>query len=121
MKKLTLFILACQFIFSCGTDRVSKQSNIKPCKDLQYTRLKEFKNLDVIVVKLQNDDRSALLLQPIDSTALPIRFFACNFPEEFAKNNAQLLVSGYQLTFPGIENSNMIGVPFEISQIDLKE
>lgn len=45
---------------------------------------------------------------------------ACNLPEEFKKDSLDLFVTGYFLTWPGLELMNLSPVPFEVTSAKLR-
>lgn len=45
----------------------------------------------------------------------------CNLPDSFKKDSLKILVSGYFLTFPGMELMNLAPLPFEVTTSSLRE
>lgn len=45
---------------------------------------------------------------------------ACNLPDEFKHNGLAIYVSGYSLTWPGLESMNLNPLPFEVTEAKLR-
>ncbi|GAB3760453.1 hypothetical protein GCM10028817_36560 [Spirosoma pomorum] len=46
---------------------------------------------------------------------------ACNLPEEFKRDGLAIYVSGYWLTWPGLEHMNLVPIPFEVTRAKLRQ
>ena len=46
---------------------------------------------------------------------------SCNMPSAFTKDSLRVVVSGYLLTFPGMELMNLSPLPFEVTDVKLSD
>jgi len=125
MKNTIAYALLILSLMSCKSENNPETGNEKklsvaPCTDAKYTYLKEFSEVETIIVARSYSNPpeiKMLYFIKIPGSDGSIDWFACNFPDAFKKDNLAVRISGHQLTFPGIEATDMIGVPFELSSI----
>ncbi len=64
-------------------------------------------------------------LKHIDSIAIDLRYAApylpCNLPMRYRKDTLLALVSGYHLTNDILDKANIIPLPFELTDIELRK
>lgn len=67
-------------------------------------------NVAVKVVR-QSTHPTALLLQQVNGG---VNLGTCNLPAEYLQEGLELYVSGFYLTWPGLENIDINPAPFEV-------
>ncbi len=123
MKDLLASLVLISLLSSCDPNK--KIAPVEPdgCSNSAYTRVTEIKDVKTRIIaktypSTTGNDLTVYLIDQPDS-GFTVPWFACNLPEQYKKHNLQIRISGYRLTYPGIERSNDIGSPIEITRIEL--
>jgi hypothetical protein len=110
---LHLFLVFC--LTSCEKTKVSALSSCDyPWENL--TRTDEFIHelpATIDAVDLVGHQPAYQIMRGGTSTPLG----SCNLPEAFKKDSLKVMVSGYLLTFPGMDLMNISPIPFEVTAV----
>jgi hypothetical protein len=117
---LSLFLLL-SILLSCRKDEVS--SSASPCSygGNKLTRTSQFaKDIPATIIAIKSPTTTPVISFQImrGGTAAPLS--SCGLPASFAKDSLKVIVSGYLLTFPGIEFVNISPLPFEVTDVKLR-
>jgi hypothetical protein len=115
---LSLFLLF-NLLTSCDRNRIDPSISSCAYLDTKLTRTDQFvKEAPAIIITLtsQSQQVSCQIMRGGTSAALG----SCNLPLAFAKDSLKVTVSGYLLTFLGLEVMNLTPLPFEITDIKLR-
>jgi hypothetical protein len=116
---LSLFLLL-SFLTSCDENKIDSSLTSCTYPGTKLTRTDQFiKDVPamIIAVKFPNQQVSYQIQRAGTSAALG----SCNLPIAFAKDSLKVTVSGYALTFPGMELMNLSPLPFEVTDVELRE
>lgn len=116
---LTLFLLA-NLLTSCDKNKIDSSFTSCTCPGIKLTRTNEFiKDVPatIIAVPSPNQPVSYQMMRGGTSAALG----SCNLPLGYAKDSLKVTVSGYFLTFTGLEVMNLSPLPFEVTDIKRRE
>lgn len=114
MKHLLIIILAAFILTGCDKNKIDFKTTCS-YPGVTLTRTEQFAdNLPamIVAVKLANQPTS-YQIKPGENNA----WGSCNLPMEFAKDSLKVLISGYFLTFPGMELMNISPLPFEVTEV----
>ena len=115
---LSLFLLL-SILFSCHKDEVG--SSVSSCAHGELTRTTQFiRNVPATIVAVKSPITSGINFEIMrGSTAAPLS--SCGLPASLAKDSLKVTVSGYLLTFLGIEFVNIRTLPFEVTDAKLRQ
>lgn len=118
MKFNLILVFALGFLMGCEKDKVDIPSSNCTVSTIELTRTDEaVKEASVIVVAVNpNDPKTTYHLIPANG----VPWGSCNLPRQFAKDSLKVYVSGYFLTFPGLELMNLVPLPFEVTAVKLR-
>ena len=121
IKKYTISVLSYVLLGFCGC----KKSDVPPIKSLSCKWPADYsveaKVIDIIatVYQVVQKDTAYVIQNPTPSTGFLSFWLACNMPEKAKKNGIKVKISGYIISFPGIENVVFKhGRPFELISIE---
>jgi|GEM_PF-4418121 len=115
---LSLFLLL-TVLFSCGKNKVVP--SVTSCDyGGELTRTNQFvKDIPATIVAVKYPTSPIVSFQIMrGGTAAPLS--SCGLPASLAKDSLKVTVSGYFLTFPGIEFVNISPLPFEVTDAKLR-
>jgi hypothetical protein len=116
---LGLFLL---LSFLVGCDRNDVDSSVTSCTypGVTMTRTSQFINqVPATIVAVRSG--SQLVGYQIRRAGNAAFLGSCNLPSAFAKDSLPVTVSGYLLTFPGLELMNLSPLPFEVTAVRLRK
>jgi hypothetical protein len=117
--RLGLFLL---LSFLVGCDRNDVDSSVTSCTypGVTMTRTSQFINqVPATIVAVRSG--SQLVGYQIRRAGNAAFLGSCNLPSAFAKDSLPVTVSGYLLTFPGLELMNLSPLPFEVTAVRLRK
>ncbi|WP_428665720.1 hypothetical protein [Runella sp.] len=119
-KRYTISILSYLLLGFCGCHKkdVIPISSLS-CKWPDYNSV-QAKITDVITtVQATHNDTVFVFRNPTPSNENGSQWLPCNMPQQAKKAGMKVKISGYIITFPGIELSSLIyGRPFELISIE---
>ncbi|RDB06395.1 hypothetical protein [Runella aurantiaca] len=120
IKKYTISVLSYLLLGFCGC----KKSDVIPIKSLSCdwppNYSVEAKIVDIVTTVHQSfwEDTAYIIRNPSLTDTAPF-WGACNMPDKAKKDGIKVKVSGYIITFPGIEGVQFKhGRPFELISIE---
>jgi hypothetical protein len=116
---LSLFLLL-SFLIGCHRDEVGPSVSSCTYSGGKLTRTNQFvKDIPATIIAIKSPTTPVLSFQIMrGGTAAPLS--SCGLPASFAKDSLKVTVSGYLLTFPGIEFVNISPLPFEVTDAKLR-
>jgi hypothetical protein len=119
MIRLFFLLIGLIFFISCEKNEPDLTST---CAG--YTRTESVSNVLATVnrqrVNGQPTEVYNIVLDPVSYRSYTTSLAACNLPQQFQKDGLSLKLSGYYLTYPGLELMNVPAPPFEITDIQLR-
>ena len=116
MMRLLFFLIGLIFFVGCNKNEPDLTSS---CDG--FTRTESVSNVLGTVnrqkVNGQPTGNYILVLDPISYSSYATPLAVCNLPQQFQKDSLGIKVSGYYLTYPGFELTNVSALPFEITDI----
>ena len=90
-----------------------------------YTRSELIRDIPALVIaqKIGGQLSGSYIIQPTPysaSSQSPTPWRPCNLSQQFQIDTLKIRVSGYLLTYPGLELMNIAQLPFEITDIQLR-
>lgn len=115
---LTLFLLFA-FLTNCD-NKVDPTATTCVYPDNKLARTSEFiKDVPATITSVTYSGQQTSYEIRRAGTSAPLG--SCNLPPTFQKDGLSVTVSGYLLTFPGMEYINLSPLPFEITDIKVRE
>jgi hypothetical protein len=117
--RLGLFILL-SFLVGCHRNEVDSSVTSCAYPGVTMTRTSQFINqvpATIVTVKSGSQSVSYQIRRAGNAAFLG----SCNLPPAFAKDSLPVMVSGYLLTFPGLELMNLSPLPFEVTAVRLRK
>jgi len=114
MKHCLLLISLLFFLAGCKKEKIASSTNCS-YPGVTLTRTDESATqVPAIVVAVKDLNQTiSYQIKPSPDHA----WAGCNLPQEFAKDSLKVFISGYFLTFPGMETMNISPVPFEVTEV----
>lgn len=120
MKHALILFLGITILFSCDKNEVNP--SISSCKygSRELTRTDQLvKDIPATIIGIRSPTSPVITFQVMrEGTAAALS--SCGLPAEFAKDSLKVTVSGYFLTFPGMEFINLNPLPFEVTEARLR-
>ena len=120
MKNVFKFLVV--VLFSTGCHDKIKPVAPAVCDNPFYSRGRELKSVDTyVLVKTSITPMGAITNYYIENPDVPglgSPYAPCNLPKEFQKDKLAVRISGFQLTWPDMENQNYYGLPIELTRIE---
>lgn len=113
MNYKLILILLLGISTGCQKDKVNSTATSCTSPDVQLTRTNEVVNEAPVMVVAVTSNSSQTNYRLIPANGVP--WGSCNLPKEFARDSLKIYVSGYFLTFPGLEYMNFAPLPFEVT------
>ncbi len=123
MKNILTALMFISLFSDCQPENKIAPLELSGCSNPVFTRVKEIKDVKTRIVAQTytgttgHDNTIYFIDQPDSGFTVP--WLACNLPDEYKKHNLAIRISGYTLTYPGIERSNDTGSPIELTRIEL--
>lgn len=122
---LTSLVFIISFAACQSDDKIAPIAPVElsGCSNPVFTRVKEIKDVKTRIIAQTytgttgHDNTIYFIDQPDSGFTVP--WLACNLPDQYKKHNLAIRISGYTLTYPGIERSNSIGSPIELARIEV--
>ena len=113
--KYILYLFLVGWLTSCEKNKVNALSSCNyPWENLTRTdRFIQEVPATVAAVHFPGQQPAYHILRGGNSAALG----SCNLPEAFKKDSLKVMVSGYFLTFPGMDLMNINPLPFEVTAV----
>ena len=123
MKVLITLLVFIILLSGCQSDKNIAPVNLSGCSNPIYTRVKELKDVRTVIIAktytaITGSNFTTYFIDHPD-TGFNVPWLACNLPEQYKKDNLTVRISGYTLTYPGIEKSNDNGNPIELTRIEV--
>ncbi len=113
---LSLFLLL-SVLVSCYNDKVDPSVTSCAYPGVELRRTTEFiKDVPAIVIAYTPPGTQIINYQ-IMRGGTSAALGSCSLPSAFAKDSLSVTVSGYLLTFPGMELMNLSPFPFEVTEV----
>lgn len=121
MQCAVYLLLVLNVLMACQKDTPEAQRSQCPNADLQYGRTSAVTEVSAVVkMGTVNNKPVGYWIHPSENTQIT-PWVACNLPTTFQKDSLKITVSGYLLTYPGLELLNVAALPFEITAIRVRE
>ncbi|MDR6193665.1 hypothetical protein [Siphonobacter sp. SORGH_AS_0500] len=117
MKAALLFLIAILLLLSCSKNQEPVLAPGCSKQDQNYHRVKPFENNQAIISERNTGYATYYVIVRNDSSNGSTISEACNLPEAFKKDSLLVVISGYTLTFPGIERALPAHQPIELTSI----
>lgn len=117
---LSLFLVLIALV-SC--DRNTAHPSITSCSypGIKLTRTNQFINDVPATIIAVSSPGTQVVRYQIMRGGTSAALGTCNLPVALAKDSLKITVSGYFLTFPGLDVMNLTPLPFEVTEATLRK
>lgn len=121
MRRALNLLLTSTLLLGCSRGSVDPPVSACTFGGKELTRTGEFiREVPATVIAVKSTTSPVISFQILREGA-DVPLGSCGLPTEFAKDSLQIMVSGYLLTFPGLELMNLSPLPFEVTKVRLRQ
>lgn len=118
--RLLLSLLLSGFLISCHKDGIDSSNSSCTCPDSQLTRTTRFIDQEQATITAFTSSSQQAIYQ-IAWGGSPVNMSPCNLPPAFQKDSLKVTLSGYFVRYPGQSLIDIGNLPFEVTEIKLRD
>ena len=115
---LSLFFLS--FLAGCHNDEINSSNSSCTCPDPQLIRTTGIINQEPATIVALTSSSNQVFYQ-IAWAGSPVKMSPCNLPATFQKDSLEVTLSGYFVRYAGQSLVDIGNLPFEITEIKLRD
>ncbi|QDK80201.1 hypothetical protein EXU85_16960 [Spirosoma sp. KCTC 42546] len=120
MKYSLSLLLVLSVSISCDRNKVDPSVSSCTYAGRTLTRTTQFINhVPATIIAVTSPNTPVISFQ-ISRAGTSAPLSSCNLPVAFAKDRLNVTVSGYLLTFPGMEYMNLSPLPFDVTDVKVR-